>query len=352
MNGAVVGRAPLLGMVGTGHSGHSEASSGLASWTPSQVKTVPATPAGLGCGQSKGPRRMHRLSPSSQLVAFAVAFAVLLSAVVVLTRTDTPTGIADASAGAASAAASMTASSTASSSGSTGPSLSVISSPESSHGPADTPLPTYPATAAPNSTASPSASPTPPAGPRTLAELLSMLATAPEQGTGYERSLFRHWIDSDGDGCDTRREVLIEESLTTVTVSATCGISDGSWTSPYDGVHFTDPSGLDIDHVVALAEAWDSGAFGWTAERRQRFANDLDVSWSLIAVSASSNRSKSDQDPADWLPPSASYLCTYLADWLVVKVRWSLAVDSGERAAINDDISACPNSRRPVVIAP
>ncbi len=217
-----------------------------------------------------------------------------------------------------------------------------------------TPMPTMASSPAPSTkpTPSPSPSATASTGWLTLAELLAILPTAPEQRAGYDRSLFRHWIDADGDGCDTRREVLIEESLTAVTVSVTCGISGGSWVSLYDELFFTDPSGLDIDHVVALAEAWDSGAYGWNADRRERFANDLGVSWSLIAVSASSNRSKSDQDPADWLPPTSSYLCPYLSAWIAVKVRWSLAVDTGERSALASLIVSCPDERMPVVFAP
>ena len=103
--------------------------------------------------------------------------------------------------------------------------------------------------------------------------------------------------------------------------------------------------------MIPLAEAWDSGAYGWSASRRESFANDLGVSWSLIAVSASSNRSKGDRDPAEWLPPKASYWCTYLGDWLAVKVRWSLRVDTVERAAIEGRIPSCPYTRRPVVPA-
>ncbi|HEX7474251.1 MAG TPA: HNH endonuclease family protein, partial [Candidatus Limnocylindrales bacterium] len=95
-----------------------------------------------------------------------------------------------------------------------------------------------------------------------------------------------------------------------------------------------DSSKLDIDHVVPLAEAWDSGAYRWDAARRRAFANDLGVSWSLIAVSAASNRSKGDKDPAEWLPPLASYRCQYLAVWVAIKTRWNLAVDAAEKSAI------------------
>lgn len=187
---------------------------------------------------------------------------------------------------------------------------------------------------------------------RTLSELLAMLRTATEIRTGYDRDLFRHWIDADGDGCNTRYEVLIAEATRTPTVGSGCSLSGGSWVSLYDGVTFTDPGGMDVDHMVALAEAWDSGARTWSAARRQAFANDLGVSWSLIAVSASTNRSKSDRDPAEWLPPRSAYRCTYLGDWLAVKVRWSLSVDSTERAAIRSFIGGCSSTTRPVELAP
>jgi len=103
--------------------------------------------------------------------------------------------------------------------------------------------------------------------------------------------------------------------------------------------------------MIPLAEAWDSGAYTWSASLREAFANDLGVSWSLIAVSASSNRSKGDRDPAEWLPPKTTYWCTYLGDWLAVKVRWSLSVDATEHAALDSLIVGCPYTRRPVVPA-
>ena len=187
---------------------------------------------------------------------------------------------------------------------------------------------------------------------RTLGELLALLTTETEIRAGYDRALFRHWIDADGDGCNTRYEVLIQEATRTPAVGSGCSLSGGMWVSLYDGLTFTDPSGLDVDHMVALAEAWDSGARAWTATRREAFANDLGVSWSLIAVSASTNRSKSDRDPAEWLPPQSGYRCTYLGDWLAVKVRWSLSVDPTERSAIQSLIGGCPSTRRPVEIAP
>jgi hypothetical protein len=90
-----------------------------------------------------------------------------------------------------------------------------------------------------------------------------------------------------------------------------------------------------------LAEAWDSGAHSWDAATLRAFANDLDEPRALIAVTASSNRSKSDRDPAEWLPSNASYRCAYVADWVVVKHRWRLAVDTAERAALQRVIGGC-----------
>jgi hypothetical protein len=205
----------------------------------------------------------------------------------------------------------------------------------------------------PSLAAQPPPSPTRSAtGASPLAALLAGLAVAPEHRDGYQRSLFVHWIDADGDGCDTRREVLITEAVVAPTVGSTCSLSGGSWLSLYDGLTFTDPSKLDIDHVVPLAEAWDSGAYLWNSDRRKRFANDLDVPWALIAVSAGSNRSKGDRDPAEWMPTQSSFTCTYVAMWIEVKARWSLTIDTIERNVLVNLVSGCPSTGAQLVIAP
>jgi hypothetical protein len=177
--------------------------------------------------------------------------------------------------------------------------------------------------------------------------LLALLDVAPEDRTGYDRSLFVHWIDADHNGCDTRREVLIEEALTAPTVGPGCSLSGGSWFSLYDDKTIGDTAKLQIDHVVALAEAWDSGASGWTPGRRQAFANDLDAWFALIAVSGSTNQSKSDRDPAEWLPPSAEAECPFLGAWVAAKVRWALAVDDAEHDAIATEIAGCASTTMP-----
>ena len=179
-----------------------------------------------------------------------------------------------------------------------------------------------------------------------------MLPVADELRTGYERDLFPEWSDADGDGCNTRYEVLIAEAIVAPTVGAGCFLSGGEWRSAYDGLVFSSPADLQIDHVVALAEAWDSGASAWTTARRELFANDLDVPWTLIAVSGATNEAKADSDPADWVPPDPGAVCPFVADWIAIKARWGLSVDPREEEALRALIAGCPGYWRPFVPAP
>ena len=170
-------------------------------------------------------------------------------------------------------------------------------------------------------------------GPGTLArlaiEVLEELAVAPEQRSGYDRDLFAHWGDLDGDGCDTRREVLIRDSRieSVRDPNRTCWVVSGLWYSYYDDQWVQGPSSLDIDHLVPLAEAWDSGAHSWSADRREEFANDEGA---LVAVTSGSNRSKGARDPAEWMPPNDDFTCPYTSAWVATKARWSLSVDRRE----------------------
>jgi len=164
--------------------------------------------------------------------------------------------------------------------------------------------------------------------------VLAALVVAAEQPIGYDRGLFVHWIDSDGDGCDARAEVLIAESLGMVQRDYPCHVVAGDWFSTYDGATWTDAAELDIDHVVALAEAWRSGAWQWSAAARQAYANDLTDERTLIAVTDSVNQSKSDDDPSQWLPPRGADTCRYVGDWLAIKWRWGLTIDPAEHDAL------------------
>lgn len=183
--------------------------------------------------------------------------------------------------------------------------------------------------------------PSPPGPGTTASSILATLAVGTETRSGYDRDLFRHWTDADGDGCDTREEVLLQESITPALTEPGCRLTNGRWVSLFDRVETEDPSTFDVDHMVPLAEAWDSGANHWSASTREAFANDLGYAGSLIAVSASSNRSKGDRDPAEWLPTNTSYHCTYVTTWIAIKYRWSLSVDPAEKSSLQRHVVAC-----------
>jgi len=182
-----------------------------------------------------------------------------------------------------------------------------------------------------------------------LTTAVADLPVAAEVRTGYSRDLFPHWIDADGDGCSTRNEVLISEADDPVTVGSGCALSGGRWFSYYDGVSQTVSSNLDIDHMVPLAEAWDSGARSWTTATRRLFANDLGDHRALVAVTGSVNRSKGDQDPREWLP--AREVCRYVKEWVAVKHRWRLTVDADEKAALQSLAAGCTNTTITVTLA-
>jgi len=168
-----------------------------------------------------------------------------------------------------------------------------------------------------------------------ISAALSRLKVQSEYQSGYSRDKFgSRWTDADGDGLDTRAEVLIAESKVRVFISGGI-VRTGKWISLYDNRTWKNASSLDIDHVVALSEAWKSGAYRWSASRRLAFANDLGVSWSLRAVTNYVNRSKGDRDPDSWLPPYRAATCTYLVGWVAVKLRWGLSVDADEKSAIS-----------------
>jgi hypothetical protein len=179
----------------------------------------------------------------------------------------------------------------------------------------------------------PAASATPPRIPSAATahtELGQLRVAAEGTMAGYSRDHFPHWSSSGG--CTTRQTVLKRDG-SNVVVNSNCQPVSGSWFSQFDGVTLSSASGVDIDHMVPLAESWRSGARGWTTDRRRSFANDL--YWpQLIAVSASSNRSKGDQDPADWQPPRTQHRCAYARMWIRVKHRWNLSVDTSEKAAL------------------
>ncbi|MGW6916429.1 HNH endonuclease family protein [Kitasatospora sp. NPDC054939] len=167
--------------------------------------------------------------------------------------------------------------------------------------------------------------------------LTTLTVAADSHADTYDRTLFPHWSTVAGT-CNTRETVLKRDGSNVLT-DAACASVSGSWFSVYDNVTTTNASSFDIDHMVPLAEAWRSGAWSWTTDKRKAFANDL-TRPQLIAVSASSNRTKGDQDPAEWLP-QASYRCTYARAWVQVKYHYGLAVDSAEKTALTSILNGC-----------
>jgi len=180
--------------------------------------------------------------------------------------------------------------------------------------------------------------PTPPSASTAATQLASLTVKTEGSTTGYSRDLFPHWITQSGT-CDTRDQVLKRDG-TGVTVDSQCEPTAGRWYSVYDSTWVEDDSSIDIDHIVPLAEAWKSGANAWSTSKRQQFANDLTIA-QLIAVTASSNRSKSDKDPSAWKPPNTSVHCIYAREWIWVKYTYGLSLQSAEKTALQQMLGTC-----------
>ena len=178
----------------------------------------------------------------------------------------------------------------------------------------------------------------PPALTTVRSELAAIATKAETSSAGYSRALFPHWMTQSG-SCDTRETVLKRDGVNVVT-SSTCAATSGSWYSVYEGTWNYASSDVDIDHVVALSEAWGSGASTWTTSKRQQFANSLSDG-QLIAVTDNVNASKSDRDAAEWQPPMASYRCMYAKQVVNVKYGWVLSMDSAEKTAVNSMLATC-----------
>jgi uncharacterized protein DUF1524 len=182
------------------------------------------------------------------------------------------------------------------------------------------------------------APPTPPSAATARTYLSELTVRTEGSSDGYSRDKFPHWITQSG-ACNTR-EVVLKRDGTNVQQDSSCAAVSGSWFSPYDNATWSAASDVDIDHVVPLAEAWRSGASSWTTSERQGFANDLSRA-QLIAVTDNVNQSKSDQDPAEWLPPVSGYHCMYARMWVQVKHHYDLSVDSAEKSALSGILNGC-----------
>ncbi len=177
-----------------------------------------------------------------------------------------------------------------------------------------------------------------PSASTAAARLADLTVAAESHASTYNRDLFPHWITISGT-CNTRETVLKRDGTNVVTDSG-CAATSGRWFSPYDGATWTAASDVDIDHMVPLAEAWQSGAWAWSTSRRQAYANDLGGP-ELWAVTDNVNQAKGDQDPATWQPSRTTFRCTYARAWIQVKWFYALSVDSSEKSALNSMLGSC-----------
>jgi hypothetical protein len=206
-------------------------------------------------------------------------------------------------------------------------------------------------TAPPAESTAPSPSATRPSTPARAGSALAAVSRLAVKGrgpmTGYSRAQFGgRWPDVDGNGCDTRNDVL-RRDLTAVRFrsGSDCIVASGRLLDPYTGavIDFVrgaaTSSEVQIDHVVALGDAWQKGAARWTADKRRLFANDP---LNLLAVGGAVNQSKGDGDTATWLPPRTAYRCAYVARQVAVKAKYGLSVTPAERDAMQRVLQRCP----------
>jgi hypothetical protein len=167
--------------------------------------------------------------------------------------------------------------------------------------------------------------------------------------TGYTRAQFTHWSDLDRNGCDARNDTLKRDLTALVFKFGTrdCKVITGSLLDPYSGKVITfssTKSTIDIDHVVALSNAWQTGAAYFDKTKRQQIANDP---LNLLAVDFTLNRQKGDGDAATWLPPLKSYRCDYVSRQVAVKAKYGLWVTQPEKDAIVKILEKCVGQKIP-----
>lgn len=185
-----------------------------------------------------------------------------------------------------------------------------------------------------------------------LVQAISQLATGEwDLRTKYSRDQFgQRWADVDHNGCDTRNDILARDLSNVQLKSGSCVVLSGQFTEPYTGTFITFQRGqntsskVQIDHVVALSNAWKTGAQSWDTTRRQLFANDP---LNLLAVDGPANQNKSDQDAASWLPSNPGFQCQYVALQVAVKLKWQLWVTEAEKRTMAQVAALCPDQTLP-----
>ena len=175
--------------------------------------------------------------------------------------------------------------------------------------------------------------------------LVITVAEIPANIPDYSRSEWKHWVDADGDCQDARQEVLIAESLETVTYETDrkCRVETGQWWAPHLGHFLENPSHIDVDHHVPLKNAHVSGGWAWSPAEKERYANYLGEENHLVAISSRHNRSKGARGPEEWAPPDNALWCEYATDWAEIKEKWELTMTPVESAIVMDMLGTCEN---------
>ena len=199
-----------------------------------------------------------------------------------------------------------------------------------------------PASSTETATSVPTQEPTT-ATPAPASSLAIAVAPIPADIPEYSRAQWKHWIDEDGDCQDARQEVLISESLVDVAFDSErgCRVETGRWYDAFTGIYVDSPGELDIDHLVPLKNAHDSGGWDWSSARKEQYANYLGDPDHRIAVTKGANRSKGAKGPAEWQPSDESYWCQHAMDWTEVKVKWGLTMTQPETEAVIDMLDNC-----------
>lgn len=178
-----------------------------------------------------------------------------------------------------------------------------------------------------------------------LHELCALKVRKDAGPDGYQRDLFgAGWMDPDGNGCDTRADILARDfqSPRFGNSAKPCRLTGGTLHDPYTGktMQFETPPGrkVQIDHVVALGNAWKSGAWAWTKAQREAYANDPSV---LLAADGPANQQKSDASADAWMPSNRNFRCAYARQQIDIKYRWNLTVTAPEKAALLSALAKC-----------
>ena len=211
--------------------------------------------------------------------------------------------------------------------------------------PEPTPVPTNAPQVEPNPTATSSSSnfTSLPISTISTPKMELTVAKVPIDLPDYDRSDWKHWVDEDGDCQNARHEVLLHASVVEVKFKDpnNCQVATGEWLDPFTGETITDATKLDVDHMVPLKNAHDSGGWAWDKDRKKAYANYMMYEDHLIAVTASANRKKGAKGPEDWKPSNEAYWCDYAKDWIEIKSHWKLTATNSEWTALQEMTETC-----------